>query len=74
MLKYMGTDTRSLAQGGKMAEQTYTATPITVGLPSDKTIEHMANRWKVTEQAVAEKLLPKKEYKKWLKQHPKYSE
>lgn len=57
-----------------MAEQTYTATPITVGLPSDKTIEYMANRWKVTKQAVAEKLLPKKEYKKWLKRHPEYSE
>ena len=43
-----------------MAEQTYTATPITIGLPSDASIEYMANRWQVTKQAVAEKLLPKK--------------
>ncbi|WP_423977800.1 hypothetical protein [Lancefieldella rimae] len=55
-----------------MAEQTYTATPITIGLPSDASIEYMANRWQVTKQVVAEKLLPKKEYKKWLKRHPEY--
>ncbi|MDY4522736.1 MULTISPECIES: hypothetical protein [Atopobium] len=56
-----------------MAESAYTAVPITVGLPSDKSIEDLAQVWKATEQEVAEKLLPENEYKKWIERHPEHN-
>lgn len=56
-----------------MSRDTYAATPIMASPPSDKSLENVARKHNVSVAFVARNFLPDKEFEKWLKRHPEYS-